>query len=75
MTQAITTQAQAATTQAQSMTTQANQEFVPRANEQVATISSIQRDFTRMNTPTIYGSNMKNTPTSSLMKSSISSML
>lgn len=59
MAQAITTQAQGPTTQAQAMTTQANREVVPRANQQVATMASRLRDFTRMNPPTFYGSKVK----------------
>ena len=51
MCQAITTQSQAATTQAQAMTAQANWEVVPRGHQQVATMASPLRDFTRLNPP------------------------
>ena len=50
--QDITTQAQYATTQAQAVTAKANQEVVPRAHQQVATMTSRLRDFTRMNLST-----------------------
>ena len=46
MAQVFTTQAQDATTQAQVVTAQANQEVVPQANEQVATMASRLRYFT-----------------------------
>ena len=59
MAQAITTQAQVTTMEAQSMMTQANREVVPRANQQVATISSRVRDFNRINPPTFYGSKVE----------------
>ncbi|TMX05627.1 hypothetical protein EJD97_014012, partial [Solanum chilense] len=55
MAQAITTQAQTSTTQAQAMTAQENQEVVHRSHQQVTTIASNLRDFTRMNPPTFYG--------------------
>ena len=45
--QDITTQAQSATTQAQAVTVKAN-----RAHQQVATMTSRLRDFTRMNLST-----------------------
>ncbi|TMX01755.1 hypothetical protein EJD97_023704 [Solanum chilense] len=54
--QAITTKIQATTTQAQAMSAQANWESVPRAHQQVATMDSHLRDFTRMNPPAFYGS-------------------
>ena len=59
MAQAITTQAQASTTQAQAMTAQANGEVVLRENQQVATMASHLRYFTRMNPPNIYGSKVE----------------
>ena len=59
MSQDITTQAQATTTQAQAMMTQPNREVVPRANQQVATMISRLRDFTRMNPPNFYGSKVE----------------
>ena len=55
--QAITTQAQAATVQAQAMKAQANLEIVLRPHQQVTTMASCLRDFTRMNPPTFYWSN------------------
>ncbi|TMW92141.1 hypothetical protein EJD97_013450 [Solanum chilense] len=56
MAQAITTQAQRATTQSQSMMAQANREVVPRPHQQVTTMASDLRYFTRMNPRTFYGS-------------------
>ena len=41
------------------MTTQANREVVPRVNQRVGITSSRLRDFTRMNPPTFYGSNIE----------------
>ena len=60
--QPITTQEQAATTQAQTMMTQDNREVIQREHQQVATISSRLRDFTRMNPPTFYGSKVEEDP-------------
>ncbi|TMW82705.1 hypothetical protein EJD97_005261 [Solanum chilense] len=51
MPRSITTQAQAATTQAQAMTVEDNWEVIPRATQQVITMPSRLRDFTRMNSP------------------------
>ena len=62
MAQAITTQAQAASTQAQAMMAQANQEVVPRAHQQVTTMASRLRDFTRMNPHTFNGSEVEEEP-------------
>ncbi|WP_353805582.1 hypothetical protein, partial [Acinetobacter baumannii] len=62
MAQANTTQVQAATTQSQAMMTQANWEVVPRAHQQVATMASRLRDFTRMNPPTFYVSKVEEDP-------------
>ncbi|XP_015075375.1 uncharacterized protein LOC107019373 [Solanum pennellii] len=56
MDQSITNQDQATTVQAQAMTAQANQEVAPRVHQQVSTMASRLRDFTRMNPPTFYGS-------------------
>ena len=56
MAQAMTTQAQAATIQSQAMTVQANREVAPRVYQQVSTMASRLRDFTRINPPTFYGS-------------------
>ena len=44
--------AQASTIQAQATTAQANRELVPRPHQQVTTMTSRQKDFTRMNPPT-----------------------
>ena len=60
--QSINTQAQATTTQAQAMTAQANSEVIPRAHQQVTTMASHVRDFTRMNPPTFYGSKVEEDP-------------
>ena len=49
---AIIQLAQVVTTQAQTMKTQANREVAPRPNQQVITVASHLRDFTRMNPPT-----------------------
>ena len=62
MAQAITTQAQAVTVQAQDMTAQANREIVPRPHQQVTTMASYLRDFTRMNPPTFYSSKVDEYP-------------
>ena len=62
MAQANTTQVQASTTQAQAMMTQANWKVVPRAHQQVATMNSRLRDFTRMNPLTFYGSKVEEDP-------------
>ncbi|TMW99530.1 hypothetical protein EJD97_002390, partial [Solanum chilense] len=62
MSQSINTQAQAASAQAQAMTAQTNWKVLPRANQQVATMASRFRDFTRMNPPTFYGSKVEEDP-------------
>ncbi|TMW97867.1 hypothetical protein EJD97_004878 [Solanum chilense] len=62
MAQAITTQAQALTTQDQAMMTQAKWEVVPRANQHVVTMAYHLSDFTRMNSPTFYGSKVEKDP-------------
>lgn len=59
MDQAITTQAQVITTQAQAMTTQAYREVVPRGHQQVSTMASHLRDFTKINPPTLYRSKLE----------------
>ncbi|TMX05330.1 hypothetical protein EJD97_024530 [Solanum chilense] len=56
MAQAMTTQAQPATVQDQALTAQANRDVAPRLHQQVTTMASCLRDFTRMNPPTFYGS-------------------
>ena len=59
MSLAISTQAQFTTTQDQAMTAKANMEVVPRENQQVDTMASFFRDFTKINPPTFYGSMVK----------------
>ena len=44
------------------MTAQANRDVVPQAHQQVATMESFLRDFTRMNPPTFYGSKFEEDP-------------
>ena len=48
--------------QAQAMTTQANRDVAPRPHQQVTTMASNLRDFTRMNPPTFYGSKVDEDP-------------
>ena len=62
MSQYMNTQAQAVTVQAQDMTAQANREIVPRPHQQVTTMASYLRDFTRMNPPTFYISKVDEYP-------------
>ena len=62
MSQAITTQEQASTIQAQAMMVQANWEVMPRPHQQITTMASHLRDFTRMNLPTFYGSMVDEAP-------------
>ena len=62
MDQAITTKEQESTTQDQGMTTQANREVVPHLHEQVTTMASHLRDFTRMRHPILYGSKVDEDP-------------
>ena len=54
--QTITTQTLAATTQALASTAQANSEVVPLSHQQVVTMASHLRDFTRINFSYFYGS-------------------
>ena len=54
--------AQSTTVQAQAMMAQANRKVVPQVHQQVSTISSRLRDFTRMNPPTFYGSKVDEDP-------------
>ena len=49
-------------TQDQAMTAQANREVVSRPHQQVTTMASRLRDFTRMNPPTFYGSKVDEDP-------------
>ena len=58
----ITTQTQAATAHAQAMMAQANRQVVPLPNQQVATMASRLRDFTQMNPPNFYGSEVEEDP-------------
>ncbi|TMW80599.1 hypothetical protein EJD97_017921 [Solanum chilense] len=67
--QSMTTQAQPATVQAQATTPQANRDVAPRPHKKVTTMASRQRDFTRMNPPTFYGSKVDEDPKNSLMRS------
>ena len=62
MDQSMTTQAQAAKVQAQAVTAQANQDVAPRPHQQVTTMASYLRDFTRMNPPTFYISKVDEYP-------------
>ncbi|TMX01817.1 hypothetical protein EJD97_023520 [Solanum chilense] len=56
------TPSQAVTTQAQAMTTQANREVAPHVNQNASTTDSRLRDFTRMNHPMLFGSNVNEDP-------------
>ena len=47
---------QAATVQAQAVMDKANLELVPRTHQQLTTMASQLRDFTRINPPTLYRS-------------------
>ena len=57
MAQDMTTQAQSAMVQAQAMTTQTNRDVAPRPHQQVTTMASRLRDFTRIKLTTFDGSN------------------
>ena len=50
------------TVQAQDMMAQANRDIVPRPHQQITTMTSRQRDFTRMNPPILYGSKADEDP-------------
>ena len=54
--------AQGMTTQAQAMTAQANRDVAPRPHQQVTTMASYIRDFTRIYPPTFYGSKVYEDP-------------
>ena len=54
--------AQADTVQAQAMMVKANRELVPHPHQQVTTMASRLRDFTRINPPTFYGSMVEEDP-------------
>ena len=60
--QAMTTQAQAATSQPHAMTAQADLEVVPCPHQQVTTMASRLRDFTRINPPTFHESKVDEDP-------------
>ena len=66
--QAITTQAQDATVQDKAMTAQANREISLYPHQQVTTMASRPRDFTRMNPPSFYGYKVMKTPKNSSMR-------
>ena len=53
---------QATTAQAEATAAQANREVVPCPHEQVSTMVSRSRDFTRMNPPTLDGSIVEEDP-------------
>ena len=54
--------AQDVTIQAQAMKAQANREVVPHSHQQVTTMASHLRDFTRINPPTFYKSKVDEDP-------------
>ena len=54
--------ARASTVQAKAMTAHANQELVPYPHQQVTTVTSPLRDFTRINCPTFYRSKIYANP-------------
>ena len=62
MARAITINLQAAITEDQYMTAQANWEKVPHPYQQVSTMATCFKDFTRMYPPTFYGSKSKEDP-------------
>ena len=62
MDQAMTNQAQVAIVQAKAMTAQVNQDVAPRPHQQVTTMASRRRHFTRMNHPTFYVSKFDEDP-------------
>lgn len=49
-------------TQAQAMMAQANREVVPFPHQQVTTMASRLRDFSRIKPPTLYGSKVNEEP-------------
>ena len=62
-------QAQAATVQAQSMMAQANRDTALHSHQQVTSMTSRVRDFSRKNPPTLYDLRLMNTPKNSLIRS------
>ena len=44
------------------MTTQSNQDIAPRPHQQVNNMASRLRDFSQMNPPTFYGTNVDEEP-------------
>ena len=56
MAKAMSTQAQAATVQVEATLAQANQDVAPRPHQQVTTMASRLRDFTRIKPTTFDGS-------------------
>ena len=62
MAQAMTTQAQASTVHAHALTAQPNPDVSAHPHEQLTTMASHLRDFTGMNPPTFYGSNVDEDP-------------
>ena len=57
MEKAISTKVQAMTVKVQAITTQPNRKIAPYPHQQVTTMASCLRDFTRMNPPIFYWSN------------------
>ena len=68
MSQSMTTQAQFGIVQAQEMTTQPNWVVAPRPHQQVTSIASCLRDFTRMNPLLYMVLKLMKTPKNSLMR-------
>ena len=62
MSQPMTTQAQVAMVQAPAMTAQANRNVAPHHHQQVTTMASLLRNFTRMNPPIFYGTKVDEDP-------------
>ncbi|XP_010314868.2 uncharacterized protein [Solanum lycopersicum] len=62
MAQAMITQAQASTVHAHALTAQPNPDVSVRPHQQVTTMASCLRDFTRMITPNFYGSKVDKDP-------------
>ena len=60
--EALSQMGQSITTQAQAIITQANSEVAPQKNQHASTMASRLRDFTRMNPPMYFGSNVDEDP-------------